>query len=182
VDFNFRDAISTNLFTSNLTAFAFFVVNTNIYSNNIPGYFGQTMSNNVSGMVTNLPVLPYGTPAAWLIANGFTTPSAWTNDETLDSDGDGMLNWQEYQANTNPNDPKSRLAITSVVQSTNDGRWQLTFRSALNRDYQVQATTNLFNWRVVQDGITGTGTNITVIDATFVPSSQTFYRLMVDPY
>jgi hypothetical protein len=178
LDVNFRDQVSTNAVTSNLTAFAFFVVDTNIYKTNIPGYFGQTMSNNVNGMVTNLPVLPLGTPVAWLIANGFTTPSAWTNDETLDSDHDGMLNWQEYQANTNPNDPKSKLAIGSVVQSPLDGRWEITFVSALNRSYQVQASTNYSDWRIVQDGIPGTGTNITVTDTTFIPSSQTFYRLL----
>ncbi len=179
LDVAFRDQVSTNMATSNLTAFAFFAVDTNIYSTNIPGYFGQTMSNNVNGMVTNLPVLPHGTPAAWLLANGFTTPSRWAEDETIDSDGDGLLNWQEYEANTNPNDRNSKLAIGSVVQSPYDGRWNITFRSALNRDYQVQASTNLLDWRVVQDAIPGTGANIVVVDSTFVPSSQTFYRLLV---
>ena len=182
LDVNFRDQITTNMATSNLTAFAFFVVDTNIYNTNIPGYFGQTMSNNVNGMVTNLPVLPYGTPAAWLIANGFTIPTQWTNAEILDSDGDGMLNWQEYQANTNPNDAKSKLYVISALQSPIDGRWQITFPSALNRDYQVQASPDLVNWRVVQDGIPGTGTNITVIDTTFVPGPETFYRIWVLPY
>jgi hypothetical protein len=66
-----------------------------------------------------------------------------------------------------------------MVRSPIDGRWQLTFSSALNRDYQVQASTDLVNWRIVQDAIPGTGTNISVIDATFVPSSQTFYRVLV---
>jgi hypothetical protein len=82
LDVAFRDQITTNAVTSNLTAFAFFVVDTNIYSTNIPGYFGQTMSNNLNGMVTNLPVLPHGTPAAWLLANGFFNPSAWTNNSS----------------------------------------------------------------------------------------------------
>jgi len=179
LDINFRDQVSLNPVTSNLTAFSFFVVNTNIYSNSVPGYFGQTMSNYVNGMVTNLPVLPYGTPAAWLLANGFYTATDWTNDETLDSDNDGLLNWQEYRANTNPNNANSKLVVGSVAQSPIDGRWQVTFLSAVNRNYEVLASTDLLNWRVVQDGITGTGANITVIDTTYVPSSQTFYRLMV---
>jgi hypothetical protein len=106
-------------------------------------------------------------------------PRSWTNNETMDTDGDGMLNWQEYQANTNPRDAKSKLEVTSVVQSPYDGRWQITFPSALNRGYQVQASTDLLDWRIVQDGIPGTGTNITVIDTGFVPSSKTFYRLWV---
>jgi hypothetical protein len=179
MDVTFRDAITTNLVTSNLTAFAFFFVDTNVYSTNIAGYYGQTMTNYEDGMVTNLPVLPLGTPAAWLIANGFTNASAWTNDETLDSDRDGMLNWQEYQANTDPNNPKSKLYVESVDRSPIDGRWQVTFISALNRNYQVQASTNYLDWRIVQDAIPGTGTNITVSDTTYVPGSQTFYRLLV---
>ncbi len=175
VDFSFRDAITTN------TAFGIFGVDTNLYAltNNTPGYTGQGMSNYLNGMVTNLPTLPYGTPVGWLMANGFTDPTTWTNAETLDSDNDGMLNWQEYQANTYPKDPTSRLAITSVSVSPLDGRWQVTFRSALFRTYQVLATTDLVTWRVVQDGISGTGANITVLDTTFVPSVQTYYRLRV---
>ena len=60
-----------------------------------------------------------------------------------------------------------------------DGRWQVTFLSAANRNYEVLASTDLLSWRVVQDGIPGTGAKITVIDTGYVPSSRTFYRLMV---
>ncbi|MGA2866903.1 MAG: immunoglobulin domain-containing protein [Verrucomicrobiota bacterium] len=175
VNFYFRDQISSN------TAFAFFVVDTNLYAvtNHIPGYFGQSLSNNVNGMVTNLPVLPYGTPVPWLIANGFTDPNGWTNAETADTDKDGLLNWQEYQANTNPKNPNSKFAVGRVDQSPYDGRWEITFGTALYRTYQVLASPDLVNWRIVQDSIPGTGTNITILDTGFVPSGQTFYRLMV---
>ena len=123
MDFNFRDQVTTNSLTSNLTAFAFFVVDTNIYSNNVPGYFGQTMSNNVSGMVTNLPALPTARPRPGSLPTASPT-LAWTNDETLDTDGDGMLNWQEYQANTNPKDPtrSSRCSASASLRTTADGR------------------------------------------------------------
>jgi len=179
VDFNLRDLVPTNILPGNMAVFSFFVMDTNIYSNNIPGYFGQTMSNTVAGMITNVPVLPYGTPVPWLIANSFTDPTQWTNNETQDTDGDGMLNWQEYQANTNPNDRNSYLAVKSVTRSPYDGRWQVMFDSALYRTYQVQASTDMANWRIVQDAIPGTGTNITVSDTTFVPSIQTYYRILV---
>jgi hypothetical protein len=90
-----------------------------------------------------------------------------------------MLNWQEYQANTDPNNPKSNLKVLGIDQSELDGRWQITFSSALNRSYQVQASTNFLSWRVVADGVEGTGTNVTVSDTLFVPSAQTFYRILV---
>lgn len=177
VNFNFRDVITTN------TAFAYFVVDTNFYAsavtNHIPGYAGQTVSNNVNGMVTYYPVLPYGTPVPWLIAAGYTVPSTWTNAETADLDKDGMLNWQEYQANTSPNNANSKLVVRSVLQSPLDGRWQITFASALYRNYQVLASPDFINWRIVQDAIPGNGTNITIIDTGFIPSSQTFYRVRV---
>ena len=109
--------------TSNLTAFAFFVVDTNIYSTNIPGYFGQTMSKT-ERMVTNLPCSASWHAGGLLLANGFTTPGRWAEDETINSDGDGLLNWQEYQANTNPNDRNSKppsAAWSSLLSKTADG-------------------------------------------------------------
>jgi hypothetical protein len=186
VYFYFRDVITTN------NAFAYFVVDTNIYATtnlipgfytNLypkngrwPGYFGQSFSNYPNNMVTNLPLLTYGTPTPWLLQYGFTTNL--TNAEFLDADNSGMLNWMDYQANTNPTNAASKFHTTGVTLGV-DGRWDITFTSALYRTYQVQASPDLYNWRIVQDGIPGTGTNITVVDTGYVPVSQTFYRVLV---
>ena len=39
-----------------------------------------------------------------------------------DPDGDGMTNWQEYQCDTDPTDPTSRLAIVGFLVQTNVAR------------------------------------------------------------
>ena len=173
VYFHFRDVITTN------TAFSFLTVDTNLYAltNHVAGYNGQTFTNNVSGSISNLPVLPFGTPPGWLLANGLT--GNLTNAETGDADKDGMLNWQEYQANTNPKDVNSKLTIRSFVQSSYDGRYQILFGSSVNRTYSVLWSTDFVNWQVVQDKISGTGTNITVIDPVFNPSDKLYYRVQV---
>jgi hypothetical protein len=40
-------------------------------------------------------------------------------DESLDFDGDGMLNWQEYVSDTDPTNEESVLSILNVVRDGN---------------------------------------------------------------
>ncbi|HON08960.1 MAG TPA: immunoglobulin domain-containing protein, partial [Verrucomicrobiota bacterium] len=53
-----------------------------------------------------------GLPDEWEIANGLNPQ---LNDASEDKDNDGMTNLAEYIAGTNPNDPTSKLKITSIV-------------------------------------------------------------------
>jgi len=70
-----------------------------------------------------------GIPDQWETAYGLTDPMA-------DADGDKMLNWQEYQAGTNPNDTNSFLKIDSMGWS--NGLLRLEFMAVSNRTYAVQ--------------------------------------------
>ena len=56
----------------------------------------------------------------------------------LDSDGDGVPDWMELVAGTNPYDSNSVLRITGLQNGN-----QLAWESVSNIHYQVQATTNL---------------------------------------
>ncbi len=60
-------------------------------------------------------------------------------DPNGDYDGDGMLNWQEDFAGTNPLDPTSVFKIVGLSSNAN----VLTWLSVPGRSYQVLATTNL---------------------------------------
>ena len=52
-------------------------------------------------------------PETWYRSHGLTNGSPDILD-LLDSDNDGVLNWQEYTADTNPTNPASLLKITAI--------------------------------------------------------------------
>ena len=99
--------------------------------------------------------------------------------EISDPDNDGVLTWQEYQANTNPRDGNSKLVIRSVVKGS-DGRHQITFSTSTARSYRVLASSDLVNWQIVEENIEGIGADVTVIDDRFIPgTTQMYYRVQV---
>ncbi|MES2705608.1 MAG: hypothetical protein V4726_03295 [Verrucomicrobiota bacterium] len=59
----------------------------------------------------------------------------------VDTDGDGQSDAEEAVAGTNPNDPKSVLAVTSVVKTGNSVA--VTWSSVPGKTYQVQTTTDV---------------------------------------
>jgi len=70
--------------------------------------------------------------------------SRWVNvsrplDPNLDSDGDGVPDWAELIAGTNPYDSNSVLRITALE----NGNQLVVWDSVSNINYQVLATTNL---------------------------------------
>jgi len=175
--FTFLDQIpSTN------GAFSVLAVDNTIYTNT----GGQVLLiTNLNPYVTLYPLLPYGTPVPWLIHYGFTNPNNWTNNEISDSDGDGMLNWQEYRANTDPTNKLSKFYITDVSLSPDNVRYQVTFSTSQERTYRLQSSTDLQYWQIVQDNIPGVGTpgtnkNVTIVDQNYYPgATKVFYRVLV---
>lgn len=76
---------------------------------------------------------------SWLASYGL--PSGGSADY-LDSDGDGMNNWQEYLAGTNPTNGAGAFKITSsqMISST---QFVVRWSSVSNRLYDVLRATNL---------------------------------------
>jgi hypothetical protein len=83
-------------------------------------------------------------------ANSNSIPDTWelgyfgslTNSGTADKDGDGLDNYGEWVAGTDPTNGFSRLIFSNVVQTAGGGmvvRWS----SASNRFYSLKLSTNL---------------------------------------
>ena len=169
IKFSFRDM----LYSSN--AFSVFTNDNTLYTNT----GGQSFSlpaSNVNPFITFYTNLPNGTPVPWLIAHGFTNnfPAA----ELSDPDNDGLLTWQEYQANTDPRDPASTFLVRSLSQAL-DGRYQVTFSTSTNRTYRVLSSTDLQTWQILQDNIAGINGDVTVADTRYMPAATAvFYRVL----
>ena len=92
----------------------------------------------------------------------------------LDSDNDGMSNWEEYIAGTDPTNAASALRIVAI------GPDSVTFAPAFtNRIYAVFCATNLVpaDWMPLSAYQPGTGA-VTALFATNT-APQIFYRIGV---
>lgn len=84
-----------------------------------------------------------GTPYWWLYEQGLTN-DAYEAEDLLDTDGDGLVAWEEYIAGTIPTQAGSGLTVEADVQPLGAGfivRWP----SVAGRIYTVEQSTNLLS-------------------------------------
>jgi hypothetical protein len=117
-----------------------------------------------------------GIPSDWETANGLNPNDP--NDANEDDDHDGLTNWEEYLAGTNPQSAASFLAFSSVTASP--GVVNLNFIRTANRSYTIQyAVTPTGPWQKLTDvaatAITGT---ISVPDTSVTTNNARFYKLV----
>ena len=108
-----------------------------------------------------------GLPDHWEEATGETEPE-------LDPDGDGMSNYEEWIADTDPNSGSSYLQLLEYTNATS-----LAFTSSSQRNYRIEYALNLTNqnWQTEADWFSGSSP-VTVRPVSKADSSRT-YRVRV---
>jgi len=121
--------------------------------------------------------IPDGWRRQYFGGSGTTTNAS--SCATCDSDLDGVNNYKEYVADTNPTNLLSYFHIQSV---TNDSSIKVYYQSSAGRNYSLYYTTNLTSglWYSVssQTNLTGSG-GVDFVNDTNVMQTQRFYRLGV---
>lgn len=101
-----------------------------------------------------------GLPDDWEEAYGLDPNRG--SDSAQDLDHDGMTNWQEFQAGTNPRDPLSRLVLR--VEPRDGPVVRIAFSSTLGREYLLESSLTVHGseWSTLPEFISGTGYEVVV--------------------
>ncbi len=113
----------------------------------------------------------------WLLADGLST---YSGDANLDSDGDGMSNWQEWRAGTNPTNSLSLLKLLSVTKTNPVAAAVVEWQSSGGIQYYVQRSTNLGSGFVtIQTNLIGNAGLTSFVDVGATNQTASFYRVGV---
>ena len=99
----------------------------------------------------------------------------------LDNDGDGMPDWAELIAGTDPHDPNSVLKLSTDVRPSPQGGLIIQWSSVPGKAYAVDSSTNLANdFSQRSTNIVATSTTTTYRDPIATGTGPFFYRIRVN--
>ncbi|HNQ87085.1 MAG TPA: lamin tail domain-containing protein [Verrucomicrobiota bacterium] len=101
------------------------------------------------------------------------------DDALEDPDRDDASNAAEYAADTDPQDPASRLELHAAIQP--DGRAQLQFHARAGRSYELSARPDLEHGPWILQKSWPARQSHETLEYTDLPSANQFYRLTVRP-
>jgi len=138
----------------------------------------------ISGGTVDLGCYEFQNPAsiisyAWL--ENYNLPTDGSAD-LVDSDGDGMNNWAEWIAGTNPTNAASVLMMHTPVPIQSPKGMNVTWQSVAGKTYYLQRSTNLCGapgFTTLRTNLTGLAGSTGLIDVTATNGNAFFYRVGV---
>ncbi len=118
-----------------------------------------------------------GLPDSWKSAFGLSTTA---NIASVDSDGDGLTNLQEYAAGTNPASSSSALRITSMSTDASTG-FTMNFSSIAGKLYRVSESSDLATWTPLSPHILATTTGTQQVTLDLAGETRLFFRIEIVP-
>jgi hypothetical protein len=115
----------------------------------------------------------------WLGRYGFATDGS---SDFIDSDNDGMNNWQEWRAGTDPTDSLSLLRMLSPSATNNPSAIVISWQSVPNRTYFLQRSSNAntpITFLTIQSNIIGLVGNTAYEDTNASNRGPFLYRVGV---
>jgi hypothetical protein len=136
----------------------------------------------IAGGTADVGAYEFQAPAStisylWLQQYGLSVDAS---SDSADPDHDGMTNWQEWIAGTNPTNATSALRMLSVTNVTLGKK--VSWTAVTNRSYVLECSTNLTiapAFRAVSGNTTGLAGTTTFTDTNAVGPGPFFYRVRI---
>jgi len=132
----------------------------------IVAVFGENLATN-------------GTPEWWLAAHGLTNRE-WNIEAMMDIDGDGMVAWEEFVADTDPTNRLSCLAIVNIKPVA--GGFEVTWRGGEAGKQYLESRLGLLStsrqWSAVFTNVPPTPVTTSTMHAT--TNRVLFYRIKAE--
>jgi parallel beta-helix repeat protein len=138
----------------------------------------------IAGGIVDIGAYEFQSPTsvlsyAWLQQYGLPTDGS---ADFVDSDGDGMNNWQEFIAGTNPTNTASVLQMTSVVPQRSLNLVVVKWQSVNTRSYYLMRSSELgtsAGFSIIASNIVGETGSTVFFDTTATNGGSYFYRVGV---
>ena len=116
-------------------------------------------------------VTDYGVPLWWLVEHGLTS-APWQVEVIADHDNDKLITWQEYYADTDPNDPSSRLEIIGLYRENDQFKLKYIGGNCVTQFVQGYFDSSLI-WQTIMTNVPPT----TITNSVIIPNTIQKYRV-----